>query len=165
MKPKSQKNSATVGGDFASIRTTVTFDTVVWEIIQRQMKRRGFNNNLSSYLADVSRRDEERTLELEALRKVAGGGGKKDAEVSDNAVSLAAREIIRRASKKASGHGHSHGAASGLELVARAGVSPAREILGFRPAQAAAPRSGSRSLSNLPATRPVPHPDSVSSSS
>jgi hypothetical protein len=74
MKPKT-KTKAPIKTARTDTRTSVSFDRVVWDIIHRQMELRGFNNNLSGYLADLARRDEERSLELAALRKVAGGGG------------------------------------------------------------------------------------------
>jgi hypothetical protein len=155
MKPKT-KTKAPIKTARTDTRTSVSFDRVVWDIIHRQMELRGFNNNLSGYLADLACREEERSLNPVPLRKVAGGGGGGDAALTDTAVTLAAREIIHRAAKKVSGDDHSHAASSGLEFLARAGESPAPEIQGFQPAIAAAPHSASQLPANPPAANHPP---------
>ncbi len=40
-------------------RTTITLADVVWEMAAELMKLKGFNNNFSSYVADLIRRDKE----------------------------------------------------------------------------------------------------------
>lgn len=42
-------------------RTTVTLADVVWDMAQVRMQERGFNGNFSSYVADLIRRDMERS--------------------------------------------------------------------------------------------------------
>jgi hypothetical protein len=44
-------------------RTTISLDPVVWDWAQQLMKDKGFNNNLSNYIADLIRRDQERKEE------------------------------------------------------------------------------------------------------
>jgi len=41
-------------------RTTVSLAPVLWVMAEAQMERKGFNNNFSSYVADLIRRDHER---------------------------------------------------------------------------------------------------------
>jgi hypothetical protein len=42
------------------VRTTVSLAEVVWEMAEEMMDTRGFNQNFSSYVADLIRRDKER---------------------------------------------------------------------------------------------------------
>ena len=39
-------------------RTTVSLAPVLWVMAEAQMERKGFNNNFSSYVADLIRRDQ-----------------------------------------------------------------------------------------------------------
>jgi len=41
-------------------RTTVSLAHFVWKTAQEMMKAKGFNDNFSSYVADLIRRDKER---------------------------------------------------------------------------------------------------------
>lgn len=41
-------------------RTTVSLAKIVWEMAQEMMRLKGFNDNFSSYVADLIRRDKER---------------------------------------------------------------------------------------------------------
>jgi hypothetical protein len=41
-------------------RTTVSLAEVVWKMAEEQMEAKGFNDNFSSYVADLIRRDKER---------------------------------------------------------------------------------------------------------
>ena len=41
-------------------RTTVSLAPVLWVMAEAMMERKGFNNNFSSYVADLIRRDHER---------------------------------------------------------------------------------------------------------
>lgn len=75
-----------------SARTTVSLATVVWDAAYEMMRRKGYNNNFSSYVADLIRRDKEnadqRLLDLEKLNSVDG--------VADRAT----RDAKRRASEE-----------------------------------------------------------------
>lgn len=42
-------------------RTTISLARVVWEIAEEMMELKGFNGNISAYIADLIRRDKERT--------------------------------------------------------------------------------------------------------
>ena len=42
-------------------RTTVSLAQVVWEMAEKLMEAKGFNDNFSAYVADLIRRDKERT--------------------------------------------------------------------------------------------------------
>ena len=44
-------------------RTTVSLADVVWKMAEEQMAAKGFNDNFSSYIADLIRRDKERADE------------------------------------------------------------------------------------------------------
>ena len=43
-------------------RTTVSLAHVVWDMATESMEAKGFNDNFSAYIADLIRRDRERTL-------------------------------------------------------------------------------------------------------
>lgn len=57
-----QKRGGTRGVRTGSrgVRTTVTLDKVVARLAERRMKQKGFNNNFSSYVSDLIRRDYEK---------------------------------------------------------------------------------------------------------
>jgi hypothetical protein len=41
-------------------RTTISLAAVVWDWAQEMMRLKGFNDNISAYVADLIRRDKER---------------------------------------------------------------------------------------------------------
>lgn len=41
-------------------RTSISLASVIWEMAEDQMRAKGFNENFSSYIADLIRRDRER---------------------------------------------------------------------------------------------------------
>jgi O-glycosyl hydrolase len=53
-------------------RATVSLARVVWDMAKEQMKAKGFNNNFSAYVADLIRRDKERSEETQAHFKPGG---------------------------------------------------------------------------------------------
>jgi hypothetical protein len=53
-------------------RTTVSLARVVWDLAEEQMKAKGFNDNFSAYVADLIRRDKERSEEKQAELKSGG---------------------------------------------------------------------------------------------
>jgi O-glycosyl hydrolase len=53
-------------------RTTVSLARVVWEMAEEQMQAKGFNDNFSAYVADLIRRDKERSEEKQGQLKSGG---------------------------------------------------------------------------------------------
>ena|SRR5208337_1658062 len=53
-------------------RTTVSLARMVWDMAEEQMQAKGFNDNFSAYVADLIRRDKERSEEKQATLKPGG---------------------------------------------------------------------------------------------
>lgn len=118
MKPPKTKTSQTR----SDVRFSVAFSKAIMESMSRQMVAKGFNNNISAFLADCVRRQEERDIELEALRRVAGGSA-----TGDQVVLTAAKHIVNRAAKTTGKTPKSN-----LDILIAHEDKPMREIIGFR---------------------------------
>ena len=58
-------------------RTTISLATVVWDMAEEMMARKGFNENFSAYVADLVRRDQERAAAME-MRDAPSSKGSTD---------------------------------------------------------------------------------------
>lgn len=130
--PQKSKTATKERNDF---RTSISFSKVIADTAERLMDAQGYNGNLSAYLSNLVRQDDERQLELQKMRfevedrlHEKGGQGPSVAEVR------AAQAILRLAEKRARAvRGHSVEDAFDQPFYLHGGDTPLRVIQGFQP--------------------------------